>query len=312
MSGAGTKCPSCASACVRLIGPIAPSNIFAGRMLEAELDGGNLWRCRDCGLVFRHPRTCKSDLDQLYRAGNEQGWQTPVDLRTDWRLIREWLVAQPQVRSVLDVGCFDGRLLEYLGRDYAWKGIEIHAEAARRARARGVDVVGTDFEHLSGNDAEVDAALAVDVIEHSFDPKAFLASMAACVRPGGFVVLTTGNTESRTWQLMGSRYWYCHIAEHMSFINPTWVKAVAPLLGLELVQLRLFSHSDTAASFKRRAYEASANLVLRFAPALFARLRRSGAGGIDLQRFPGLAHAPPYWMSARDHMLVVLRKGPVV
>lgn len=208
----------------------------------------------------------------------------------------------------MDVGCFDGRLLEYLGRDYAWLGVEIHEEAAQRARARGVDVVSSDFSNLSELNAGVDVALAVDVIEHSFDPKIFLAALAANVRPGGYAVVATGNTAAPSWRLMGSHYWYCHIAEHLSFINPSWAEKVASQLGLEVVYLRRFSHAEGAVPLKQRVYEAVANLILRFTPTLFARLRRFGVGGIDLGKYPDLELAPPYWMTAKDHMLVIFRK----
>ncbi len=208
----------------------------------------------------------------------------------------------------MDVGCFDGRLLEYLGVDYTWIGVEIHEEAARRARARGVDVLSSDFAKLSELNIDVDVALAIDVIEHSFDPKIFLASLAACVRPGGYVLVTTGNTAAPSWRLMRGLYWYCHIAEHLSFINPTWAENVAPQLGLEVQYMRLFSHAEGRASIKQRVYETTANLILRFAPKVFALLRRFGAGGIDLDRYPGLELSPTYWMSAKDHMLVVFRK----
>ena len=301
-------CPGCHSTNLIQLGPIAPSNIFAGRLLEKELAGGALWQCFNCHLLFRYPRPSGEELNTLYQSGCVDSWSTSVEQRTDWRLIREWLKAQKEVRRVMDVGCFDGRLLEFLGRNFEWFGIEIHAEAAQRARIKGVDVVSNDFANLPALNTEVDVALAVDVIEHSLDPKLFLTSLAACVRPGGYIAVTTGNTEAPTWRLMGSRYWYCHIAEHISFINPSWAEVVAPQLGLEIETLRLFSHAEGEATFKQRIYEASANLLLRFAPKLFGLLRRFGAGGIDLARHPGLALVPPYWMSAKDHMLVVFRK----
>lgn len=250
-------------------------------------------------------------MDRLYRAGHDAGWQTPVGQRTDWRLIRAWLAGRADVRSVLDVGCFDGRLLEFLGPGLVWKGVEIHQEAARMARARGVEVVGDDFDKLPALGVQVDAVMAVDVIEHSLDPRVFLGSLAACVRPGGYVMVTTGNTAASAWRWMGSLYWYCHIAEHVAFINPSWAQHVAPLLDLELVHVRLFSHSDTVWSLRQWMYQASLNMLARLAPDVFAWIRRSGAGGIDLERYPGLARVPPYWMSARDHLLIVLRKAAV-
>lgn len=301
-------CPSCCLTNTTLLGIIAPSNIFAGRVLEKERAGGTLWQCVDCHLLFRNPRPSAEEINKLYQSGYVDNWSTPVEQRTDWRLIQEWLKAQKEVKSLIDVGCFDGRMLEFLGRDYEWLGVEIHPEAAQLARLKGVDVVGNNFASLPALNLKVDVALAVDVFEHSLDPKLFLASMAACVRPGGYIVVTTGNTEALSWRLMGSRYWYCHIAEHMSFINLSWAETIAPQLGLEIKYLRLFSHAEGKNSFKQGVYEASANLLLRFAPKLFKLFRRFGAGGIDLHRYPGLALAPPYWMTAKDHMLVVFKK----
>lgn len=300
-------CPSCAGQ-AEYIGAIPPSNTFAGRQLAHEIGGGGLYACTGCHLVFRHPVMDKAELNELYRSGNPESWLTPEAGRTDWLAVKDWLTEQKDVRRVLDVGCFDGRFLDYLGNGYERLGIEIHAEAAARARARGIAIVGDDFEGISTPDLGADAALAIDVIEHSRDPKAFLASLARCVRPGGFIAVTTGNSDAATWRLMGSRYWYCHIAEHIAFINPAWVAAVAPQLDLEVVCTRLFSHAEGTATLRQKAYETFANLLLRFAPWLFSGLRRLGAGGIDLQRYPGLALAPPYWMSANDHMLAVFRK----
>lgn len=301
-------CPGCGSARTLAIGAIPPGNAFAGRLLERERDGGCLWRCLDCHLLFRHPRPDETELNLLYQSGHADSWATPEEKRTDWRLIREWLHAQSGVKRVLDVGCFDGRLLEFLGHDYEWLGIEIHEAAAARARARGVKIIGKDFTGLPALHTGADVVLAVDVIEHGLDPKSFLVGLAACARPGGYVVVSTGNTGAAAWRLMGGRYWYCHIAEHMSFINPDWARCVAPMLGLEVINVRKFSHADGRVSFLQRVYEIAGNLVLRFAPSLFAILRRAGMGGIDLRRYPGLVFAPPYWMGARDHMLVVFRR----
>ena len=227
------KCPSCKFTTLKFCGPIAPSTIFAGRMLDELIDGGGLWQCASCQMAFRYPRPPKAVIDQLYCSGSSESWQTHAAFLSDWRLVKEWLKAKTQVKRVLDVGCFDGRLLEHLGPQYDWLGVEVHGEAAALARSRGVEVVCDDFDRLSESPICVDVALAIDVIEHAYDPRKFLELLASRVRPGGFIVITTGNTEAFMGG-DGSRYWYCHIAEHLSFINPTWARLVAPALGLEI------------------------------------------------------------------------------
>lgn len=309
MTRYSVSCPSCASQAVRRIGAIPATNAFAGQFLEKEIDGGSLYECNTCCLLFRYPHRPSSELNALYHAGSDDNWIAPSGVRTDWQLIHGWLAGKTGIKSILDVGCYDGRLLESLGRDYLSYGIEIHPRAAERARSRGVDVLASDFTGLTTLPLIVDVAMAVDVIEHSVDPKAFLASLAAKVRPGGYVLVSTGNAEAPTWRLMGSRYWYCYIAEHISFISPSWARSVAPQLGLDLEEIHAFSHADDGRSPGRRIYEAVANVALRVVPGLFALVRRCGFGGIDLKRFPGQAYAPPSWMTSTDHMLFVFRKA---
>jgi len=300
-------CPSCGADRVHQVGPIPPSNIFAGRVLDRVLQGGFLWKCQDCHLGFRHPRLLRSEVDELYRLGNSESWPTLAEGRADWMLISKMISSFPGIRRILDVGCFDGRLLEYLGKGYERLGVEMHKEAAERARERGASIVAGNYSELPSCRIEVDAVLAVDVIEHSYDPLEFLACLISAVRAGGIIVITTGNTDALTWRLMGSRYWYCHIAEHLSFMNPQWVQKAAHRLGLEVLAIVQFSHMD-GSKFSQRLREVTANLIYRTSLPLFSWLRRSGVGGIDVRRHPDLLHAPPYWMSARDHMLVVFRK----
>jgi len=302
-------CPVCQSTDTFRLGAIAPSNLFAGTILDFELDGGDLIKCKNCYLVFRYPRPSKQDLDKLYESGNIDNWAIPGEQRTDWSLVKEWLGSQIKIQKVLDIGCFDGRFLEFLGGNYQRLGLEIHQEAARRACERGIDVIGHDFEQMSSYKANADLAVAIDVIEHTLDPVAFLEAVSDNVREGGFIALTTGNTDSFTWRLMGGQYWYCHIAEHVSFINPLWIGQIAPKLGLEVQSLQLFSHDGDAASLKQKLKEAVANLTLRFFPKLFGYLRANGFGGIDLKRYPGMALSPPYWMTAKDHLFVVFKKN---
>ena len=291
-----------------LIGDIAPSYAFAGRLLDRKIEGGKLYRCKRCHFVFRYPQLTVAELNALYRSGDEKSWSSNTTQRNDWRVIRNWLMPKKGIERILDIGCFDGGLLEYLGRDYCWLGIELHERAASHAQSRGVQIVGHNFKDIPVLQPPVDAVIAVDVLEHASDPKSLLRAATSCVRPGGYVVISTGNSDAGTWRLMGSRYWYCHIAEHISFINPYWVRYVAPQLGLKIELIELFSHAEGRVRLRQKLYEASANLLLRVSPRLFALMRRFGIGWIDHCRYPDMALTPPYWMSARDHMMVVFRK----
>lgn len=190
------RCVSCGSRNIQLIGRIPSSNCFAGRTLDRILPGGLLWNCADCHLQFRYPRPEKSTLDELYRGGSHESWSAPADVRTDWKLISAFLASTSTISSVLDVGCFDGRFLEFLGPDYRWFGVEINETAAQRAEAKGVRVLSPDFEAIGSLSIAVDAVVAIDVIEHSEDPRLFLGKLARSVRSGGIVIVSSGSTDA--------------------------------------------------------------------------------------------------------------------
>lgn len=94
---------------------------------------------------------------------------------------------------VADVGCGSGALWPALkGRFSACIGLD----AARYdGLPRDVDfrVIDLDAGRLPLEDATVDAAVAVEVIEHLENPRAFARELARIVRPGGWVVISTPN-----------------------------------------------------------------------------------------------------------------------
>jgi hypothetical protein len=106
--------------------------------------------------------------------------------------------------------------------------------------------------------------------------------------------------------MMGSRYWYCAIAEHLSFLSPQWCHRAAEKIGFRVERIEFFSHSSS--SLKDRVADLGKNVLYRFAPMSAGWLRSRGFGGIDVKEHPNLMYSPPPWMSARDHMIVMFRK----
>lgn len=301
-------CRCCGSSRTTLVGSIAPGATFAGRLLPEPIPGGSLWACADCDLKFRYPVLHEDALDTLYRTGSVENWQDGVANRIDWLLSSGFLHSQPSVKSVLDVGCFDGQFLASLGDRYEKLCIEIHPEAVHRAKARGVRLVAHDLATLTSSDVKADAVTAIDVIEHTLNPLDFLVAMRNAAAPGGFLLIATGNTNAWSWRLMGSRYWYCAIGEHLSFISPAWCRYAAGRLGLEVVEIKRFSHIGPNVSAWIRTKEIAKNLIYRVSPYLSATIRRLRARGDASQCSKEFLFTPPDWMSANDHIFVALKR----
>jgi len=100
-------------------------------------------------------------------------------------------------KSALDVGCGAGLLAEPLARMGA-KVTAVDAApeliAAAKAHAAGA---GLEIEYramgVEALDGRFDLVTAMEVVEHVADPRAFVASLAARLAPGGLLILSTPN-----------------------------------------------------------------------------------------------------------------------
>lgn len=301
---AAPVCPDCAAQS-RLIGPIQAAGAFAGRKLNQPLAGGYLYRCNDCLLGFRWPQLPKEQLDVLYEQGNERAWSATYTQRADWSQARDWIMdALRPGSTILDIGCFDGGFLEPLVSIYRCHGIEIQLGARRRSEEKGIQLIGNDFAKIEG---EFDCITAFDVIEHVQRPREFLVNCLAALRPGGYLVIATGNLDSRTFRFMGSRYGYCTFAEHLSFLSPRWLVGPAITFSYKIENMMVFAHSNPPLGSRIKG--AVASLLYRVSPDLFGLLRRFGLGGIDTKLHPELAGTSPGWPGAKDHFMILLRKS---
>tara|TARA_R100001143_G_C3358323_1_gene133934 strand:+ start:2391 stop:3332 length:942 start_codon:yes stop_codon:yes gene_type:complete len=307
MSHAEVICPSCKHGQARWIGEIPPSNLFAGRALDQVLHGGGLWVCQNCNLYFRWPCLPTNKLDQLYRDGSSETWEGDPLSRTDWRKAEQWLGKNLSPGDcVLDIGCATGDFLSsVLEGKFQKYGIEINVDAAQKAKSTGVNILGSNFAEVVHNyeGKQVFSAItAFDVIEHFPDPLAFLRNCTKLLKPGGRILVSTGNSEALTWRLSGARYWYCTLPEHITFINKNWCNYASQVLELKLEKVYTFAH--VRSGFFRRVGELVLNGTSLLSPSLFKTLRRVGFGGKEVKLYPGLIDSPPNWRTAKDHLLV--------
>lgn len=100
----------------------------------------------------------------------------------------------PRIRTLLDVGCGTGFLLDDLRRaspDIALAGCDLLFDGVRRARTRlhQVPLFQADVGHLPVRQ-QFDVMTALDVIEHVDDDRHALGEMFRAIQPGGGLLVT--------------------------------------------------------------------------------------------------------------------------
>jgi 2-polyprenyl-3-methyl-5-hydroxy-6-metoxy-1,4-benzoquinol methylase len=110
-----------------------------------------------------------------------------------YRTVVRLLAGRGASGTLADVGCGAGDLWRALGATFT-RCIGIDAV---RYDGLPIDIdfrfADLDTASLPIADASVDAAAAVEVIEHLDNPRAFVQELARIVRPGGWIVVTTPN-----------------------------------------------------------------------------------------------------------------------
>ena len=297
------RCRQCQAEDLQDLGPIPPSDTFAGQHLSPPWDGGVLYQCRRCHLAFRHPIRSEAEYEDLYARASEKIWVADA-LRTDQKHVLACIAAACPAGKVLDVGCYDGTLLGALAPSYERYGLEASAAAAESARQRGVEIVASRIRDLPSIPLQFDVISAVDVIEHVESPLSFVSMLADRLKPGGSLIISTGTLDAPAWRFVGGLYWYCSYPEHISFITQAWAQEAGARLGLTLAHARRFAYGDPDARglgrTRRRFYR-------KFLVAKWREKLRLWWDGASAQ--PDPLRSQGYPSLFEDHMIVCLKKA---
>jgi len=142
---------------------------------------------------------------------------------------------------MLDLGCFDGMLLDEAERaGFEGWGVELQASAAAQAaEGRGNRVSPSRLEdYCPPAGVEFDLVTAVAVVEHLRDPAVLFRIAGEALRPGGTLVVQTPNLRSFPARLMG-RFWPPVAApEHIYYFDRKTLAAFALQLGFVTFKVR--------------------------------------------------------------------------
>ena len=286
------RCHACASPLTSLRGK------KSGEFLRREFE---FHQCRDCEFMFVEPFSGFEIYNDAYYRG--AGPDPFVDYETEYRdyrrtdralefadlarLAESHISASPCPESPkssassptslhwLDFGCGAGGFLKFLreratfaGRPLVITGHDVGSYADLLKTADGFRIL--DFDEINREpSAQFDVISLIEVIEHIPEPAATLALVARLLKPGGLVLLTTGNLDSPVARRHGIHYRYCAPEIHVSLFNPRCLARLYRANGLNPlpVNYRGAVVFKVIKSLRHRPFlRAIANLALKFPP----------------------------------------------
>jgi SAM-dependent methyltransferase len=226
------------------------------RELRFPLDGPfSVARCHGCGFHYLYPRLTESAIRQAYQEssyyeGGACGYadtsytdQEAALRATFKRLLRNLSKRGLTGDALLEIGCGYGYLLDearaYFNRRV---GTDFSAEAAVRARATNAEVFVGGVEQVPPS-SRFDCVVAIQVIEHVYDPLSFVQQLASHANPGGHVVLATPDMGGVLRKTMG-RYWPSFkVPEHVLYFDFGTLRMLMHQVGLHGIRRLGYPHA---------------------------------------------------------------------
>ncbi|VVE06403.1 Ubiquinone biosynthesis O-methyltransferase [Pandoraea horticolens] len=212
-----------------------------------EKEGLPIYRCGICGLGSTDVSNFdpKAYYDENYFNGNLHDGYADYQasesvLRHDFSKIVSVLKGyNPHGGTLLELGCAYGFFLNVAREHFDVYGIEICEDAVHACNARGL----ANVKHGSAQPQELqamprpDTAVLLDVIEHLETPQTVIETVARQLKPGGTVLLTTGDFASWPARLFGKNWRLMTPPQHLWFFTPKSLAALGARYGLEIVTI---------------------------------------------------------------------------
>jgi len=198
-------------------------------------------RCAECRTLFMTPRPSESLMADYYaNSENYAFWSEHIFPATD--AARREKIHRGRLDRVLDLcdrhDVPTGALLE-VGAGYGTFGalalaskrfnhvvaVEPTPEMAEACRAAGLDVTESRIEDIPEGTHAADVVVSLEVIEHLFDPKVFIARCADLLKPGGLLILSGPNGDGFDIATLGPGSQAIDV-EHVNLFNPGSLEAL--------------------------------------------------------------------------------------
>jgi SAM-dependent methyltransferase len=234
-----------------------------------------IWQCSECGLGRAEAQGFEPSsyyTAEYFSGQHSDGYADylgaePV-LRKEFagtvRFIRTFIGSG----QLLDIGCAYGFFLQEARRFFDVHGIEIAEEAAEHCRKSGLDVrTGVADDATLAGFGTLDVVTLFDVIEHLPDPAETLALAHRQLRPGGILVVTTGDFGSLLAKALGPKWRLMTPPQHLWYFTRASIGRLADRLGFTLLR---FEHPGKVVPLSLIAFQLRRMLGLRQATAASA------------------------------------------
>jgi 2-polyprenyl-3-methyl-5-hydroxy-6-metoxy-1,4-benzoquinol methylase len=208
-----------------------------------------LYRCKSCGVynilhnkydviesekyypqtysAFHNLNESRKDIDKTYSLNVVKGrlaWAKILNLKSH--------------KKILDIGCGNGKNIEFLNRKYNTNivGIEPNLHAVNKGIKNGLKIYNNTIENLDERE-KYDLIYMLHVIEHLKDPVKSIKKAYNILNPGGQIIIGTPNTNSFERYIF-RKYWDgWDTPRHLFIFNSNNIKSLLFQAGFKDINI---------------------------------------------------------------------------
>lgn len=195
-------------------------------------------RCPDCDLVFYAGKASPDGLygEEYFAGGEYYDYQSDKDvLQRNFRTQITRLLRLVPSGRLLEIGSAYGFFLDVARHHWDVVGMDVSEEGVRHGReVLGLPIVRGDFLDAPDQSESFDLICLWDTIEHLPRPVQTIEKAARWLKPGGALVLTTGDIESFVARLRGARWRQIHPPTHLFYFSRKTLRRAVEQVGLRV------------------------------------------------------------------------------
>ena len=188
-------------------------------------------KCDRCELVYTNPMPYLGGLyhdtaDEVYLKSQRQRSKTAEKAL-------QKILRFKQGGRLLDVGCSTGIFLDAASKYFDSEGVETSDWACNEAGKRH-KVYSTPLSELNFKN-RYDVVTLFGVIEHFEDPRKEISSIHNLMKPGGLLVIYTGDIDAWLPQFLGKRWWW-YQGMHTFYFSRQTCRSLLEKCGFDVLE----------------------------------------------------------------------------
>jgi len=251
----GEPCPACGSAEYRVL------FVAEDRCYRTTAKQFQVAECSGCRLIRMEPQPLPAELRQYYPPADPSTSKAPelsvqamverLAFRSQLRFVERALRESGETGLVLDVGCGDGRFLGLLQQ----RGIENLAgldfslgAAAEAWRVQRVPVACGTLSRPPFAPGSCAAITMFHVLQHLYNPIAFLDSARELLAPEGRLIVQVPNAACWQFLILGSHWSGLDIPRQLILFKASDIEGLLVESGFEVLRRQHFSLRNNPAT----------------------------------------------------------------